>query len=453
MKSRYLIPILLFLLGVLHFSLALFQTDYANGWDSYYYLKQIRTLLDTGSLHSFEFSTFYLFLGTFAAIIPNDAMAYKLLTISIASTFVVSIFFLAKKLSNQNMALLIASILLFSPTLVYFASQFGKNLLGLIFFSGLVYHSFSTKKWLQQIIFLILCLATHKFVGALALLYLIFQCVAVPTFRSKPYVASGFLIAALGCTAISGMIAGSPFQAWPTSFHWHFVQELNLTEDPIWLMESLLSVIILVLALSQIRRNTQTQKLALMMLCVFLLFPFLRWESLGFAYRFFVTFMLIVPLLLSAFHFHQKLSWGLALIFVVLSFFSWRSYNPKLHDPPYAKYEVLSKRVDQITSQEQIELILAHKGLSDYLTYELGIDVMAWGNDTETTAWRLVYHADKGHLKHFMEAYHHEFQTISPTYLMIEEKYWQLYLQHLKADFPTEYERMTSWRNPVWTRK
>ncbi|MCR9253149.1 MAG: hypothetical protein NXI20_22240, partial [bacterium] len=69
--------ILLSIIGVYTHWLSYTQTEYANGWDAYFYLVQINSLIETGSMHSQEWSLIYPFILVINLIVTDAIIAMK----------------------------------------------------------------------------------------------------------------------------------------------------------------------------------------------------------------------------------------------------------------------------------------------------------------------------------------------------------------------------------------
>lgn len=120
--------------------IAVARTEYATGWDGYYYLVQAKSLVEKGEMHSPEYSLVYVPLLAFHAITGNYEAAYRMSSVLIKLIFVISVFVLSLSLLRNSgekepavrcfTALLAASISAASPSLNYFFTQFPKNLLG-----------------------------------------------------------------------------------------------------------------------------------------------------------------------------------------------------------------------------------------------------------------------------------------------------------------------------------
>ena len=122
-------------LCVLSFSLRLYslnQTAYANGWDSYFYLVQLKSVVEEGKMHSEEWTLLYPLLVVFHYISPDDVTAVKLFSACLAGCFTLLMLLNARALKLDAVpVLLVGALTLWSPELTYFTAQWPKNLLGL----------------------------------------------------------------------------------------------------------------------------------------------------------------------------------------------------------------------------------------------------------------------------------------------------------------------------------
>ena len=137
---------------------AINRTEYANGWDGYYYLIQVQSFNNTGAMHSPEYSPVYLPVMALYAITGNYITSYKLSAVLIKALFVFSVFTLGFSLLRSKpdidrrtafyTALFAGALSAMSPSLNYFFTQFPKNLLGfalLFFFMASVYRT--SRSW------------------------------------------------------------------------------------------------------------------------------------------------------------------------------------------------------------------------------------------------------------------------------------------------------------------
>ncbi len=184
---------------------AVFQTEYANGWDGYYYLVQVQSLNNTGVMHSPEYSLVYVPLLALHAITGDYVTSYKISAVLIKLLFVLSVFSLSLSVLKSSgrssrretlyTALLTAAISAMSPSMNYFFTQFPKNLLGFTLFFFFMACVFGTaRRWEGRktvssrrglytcipgaVILFLAAFFTHRFSAILSLLFLLI-CFAV----------------------------------------------------------------------------------------------------------------------------------------------------------------------------------------------------------------------------------------------------------------------------------
>ena len=172
-----------------------YGTEYANGWDGYYYLVQIRSFTETGVMHSPEYSLVYVPMLIVHYITGDSMAASKISAVIIKLMFVLSVFFLSltilrsahqeKREGAFFTALLIAAVSSASPSLNYFFLQFPKNLMGFSFFFFFAACVLGVKGRLQQggrgvhygiagsLLLFLAAFFTHRFTAVLSLLFLV----------------------------------------------------------------------------------------------------------------------------------------------------------------------------------------------------------------------------------------------------------------------------------------
>jgi len=204
------------------------------------------------------------------------------------------------------------------------------------------------------------------------------------------------------------------------------------------------------------------------------LFPFSYFDLSGMAYRFFLgylvfsPFFLLIPLLgfypiryfmkKNTFYQNDKknfipvLSSFFTFLFLILSFFSWKSYNPKLFDPPYSFYEKLGIEAISEIHDRNYQLIIAHKALAEIITFKTGKDCLPWKNDSRYPSdkvWRLAAGISLKDLIKYFEPNELENKIfrLKSDYILIREDMWELFVK--RCD-PARYGPIIfSWRNPM----
>jgi hypothetical protein len=176
--------------------LAVYQTEYACGWDGYYYLVQVQSLNNTGVMHSPEYSLVYAPLIALHSITGNYEASYKISAVLFKLLFVLSEFSLASSLLRYSgsggreaflTALIAAAVSAMSPSMNYFFTQFPKNLLGfalLFFFMACVFGT--SRRWRERktvssvslgiagaVLLFLAAFFTHRFSAVLLLCFLV----------------------------------------------------------------------------------------------------------------------------------------------------------------------------------------------------------------------------------------------------------------------------------------
>ncbi|HRI60333.1 MAG TPA: hypothetical protein PK228_11435, partial [Saprospiraceae bacterium] len=121
---------------------ALSQTPFANGWDSYFYLVQLKSMEETGRMHSPEASLIYPYLQLFYRLTGDYVLGLKVGTAVLAGTFTAIVYWLALNRVHKPAfpwgPVALASWSVYSPQLTYFAAQYPKNLLGLVLLVAMI---------------------------------------------------------------------------------------------------------------------------------------------------------------------------------------------------------------------------------------------------------------------------------------------------------------------------
>jgi hypothetical protein len=458
--------ILVFLISmVIHF-IAYSQTPYANGWDNYFYLIQIKSYVEKGVMHSSRISLFYPFLLSIYYFIHDYVLSIKIAACLLVSFFTVMMFLLAYQLSSGQLlpALLMGSYCLFSPQLTYYGAQFTHNLMGACLFLILLYWIFSRKRWLAALSLLATLLA-HKLTAGISLLFvwleIIYLRISKTNIKKNPriFISTFLIIICCGFLFDSILLRDqhllSPIPSLPIlSFFQTHGEILNA-----WWVGDLIISTLLFIACSfylVINKSARNIHLVAYIICLCLLcFPFFRWSINGFAYRFFMLFAILAPLLVVPFVKFLNRSIVISLIFFLTasSFWSYTSYTPSIQDPSYDLYHRVSVAIEKNKSSIPCELIIGHKCLAEYVCFETGLDVMPWIPDykiNQENLWRITYGINEKTARFYAgeENAAYIFNLI-PHYLLIREDIWQMILTNMREDDHALYEElMNDWRNP-----
>lgn len=191
--------------------------------------------------------------------------------------------------------------------------------------------------------------------------------------------------------------------------------------------------------------------IVLFLFLLFLTFPFYTFDLLGPAYRFFLAAMILssifIPVLLN----NTKRSYFITIVFLAVSAFSYKSYAPEALDPPYMKYErVVENSMKHINNN--VELVIAHKALAEFFTFNTGIDALPWKAEAEvdkSKIRRLAYGVTEKDLKFYLKGVDSLFYKISSEYIFVDETIWQKFVEEVEAS-DDEYLKsiVKSWENP-----
>jgi hypothetical protein len=187
-----------------------------------------------------------------------------------------------------------------------------------------------------------------------------------------------------------------------------------------------------------------------------LIFPFLEWSFTGIAYRAFLVWVLLCPLLLipSDLKFEKAGAWCL----LAAAFFSWKSYVPSLHDPDYARFERITNDIVRYFEQQPAsesralpELLICHNALAEFYTFTTGADALPWQPEYEIKPgqlWRLSANVLPQTLRYYT-GNALEIKVINQQYSLLPESLWQQVLQKAAIEQDTILlNNAHSWYNP-----
>ncbi len=472
---------------------ALSQTQYANGWDGYFYLVQMKSWVETGRMHSPEASLIYPLLRFFYWLTNDYVLMYQCCAAALAGAFAAVVVWTTRA---QPQAWLLGGWVLFSPHLTYFAGQYPKNLLGLVLllaFIGSLPQMATNQKPVRFILPAILLIVNyfgHRMTFGLAVVYLVaWWLFSTKTdfwrrvFSRKNIVIGGLAIALFavagglfpGLLHVSdlGRLAGGG-QWWPQFAPWSFISQFGRERlSWWWLMEIVVVTGLFLLALAEVllqpRLATQTaQYYALLSLCALLLFPFLEWSFTAAAYRFFLVFGLLVPVLVGLRRPGEELplrrsgarrygAYVAGALLIVAALFSWKSYAPAKQDPNYALFARVTGRAAERLGLPACgntpELVIAHNGLAEFFTFTTGVDAMPWLPEyaiDSARLWRIAAGMHLPTVRYFAGADQAtRVQPLSSNYCLLPESVWQHALFQARIEDDSMYvAAATSWLNP-----
>jgi hypothetical protein len=478
----WLLPCVLVTASAVLRYIALTQTPYANGWDSYFYLVQLKSLETSGVMHSPEASLIYPWFRLWYWCTGDYILALQLGTALLAGAFTAVVYRIAVSRQQDGRfpltALLLASWTVFSPHLTYFAAQYPKNLLGLVLLTAFVAclerpGTASRRRAGYCIVLLIANYFGHRMTFVLALVYgllwvwnqqkqLGFQrfftvkTLVVSAFAGVLFAGGGSLFPGLFHRIDFGRLAG--VLHWPPQWApWSFVQQFGLERISGWWLGEVLVTTVCWLAATGCGLKKQFQgpmAASVTVLCGLLLFPFWEWSFTGIAWRAFLVFVLFTPLLVIDYQSDKWHRSGLVFVVVLLccSLFSWKSYHPKQHAPDYARFESVTARALPTLQKKKTELVIAHNALAEFFTFTSGIDAMPWLPEyplDSSQLWRIATGTRLQTLRYHAGAEASAVEALGYQYFLLPEYVWQAAIKRAKAEGDELFlAEIADWRNP-----
>lgn len=472
--------------------LALAQTPFANGWDSYFYLVQLKSWIETGHMHSPEASLVYPLMRGFVWLFGDYVSGYKWCAASLAGWAVGLAAWgnikqaptgaagqSAPRFWSASPALLPALILLFSPQLTFFTAQYPKNLLGFAFFLCLVY-SMPEKPgegWravITPLIWLIINYFGHRLTFVLSALYLLFWAMWAYGVKIRGVLSGRQAGIALLVLAILSVLASWLF---PGLFHpadlerlsgvlgkgfqfapWSFVQDFGPSRMKGWWLAEI-AVAVLLLLLTAVRLAVKPWRMAvtlrtkaLFTLGILLLFPGLEWSMTGVVCRFFMVYVLLAPLMaFDGRRMGMLWSYTTGILLFAGALLSWRSYVPSLHDPDYRLFAQVTAAAstDETYSSARPLLVIAPNALAEYFTFTTGVDALPWLPEYPVDTarlWRIAGQMRQKTVEYYANG---SVCHLPGGYLWVREDRWQAALERARMEGDSVYvEQATGWPNP-----
>lgn len=461
------ILVLLFSAGFLRAYFSLSQTPFANGWDAYYYLVQIKAIIDQGRMHSPDYSLVYPLLLFAKLFIRDYVLAYKCTAAIISAMYVIALFFAGYNLSGSKKllsGLIVASMGLLSPTAIFIDSQFLKNFLGivfLIFFIG----ALPRGKWYVILLLFGATLLTHRLTGVLALIFLLLH---FANRRYWKYLLACVVVAAGLSFFVPGILNvfdvgrfSNEFQKFPQFAPLSFFEFYSYEKTGwIWIIEFFLAGLIWLLWIFKecfaFRIGTNKRiKIAFWILTILLLFPFFIFNAEGPALRFFLTFMVLSPLVFSfiAEKANKIVLVVLIILFAAGSFISRKAYDPAAFDPPYKNYEGITKRAIKLIDRNKIKLVIVHKALAEYFTFTASLDAMPWQpeeNLDKSTVMRISCGIEKWEFMDILDSTDMQpVKKVGINYFLLPETVWEKFSDKaIVSGDSLKINKIHSWENP-----
>ncbi|MEQ9307173.1 MAG: EpsG family protein [Marinoscillum sp.] len=450
--------------GITFKFLALNQTDYANGWDGYYYVMQAHSWLEFGHLQSLDYSPVYPFYTAICYLIGNYELGYKVGSSIIAGLLMISVGVLVYGIKKDFVSvLIILNLLCFSPLFTYFVAQFPKNTMGMCFLFGFM-HMLNKGNKIGVLVFFLLTIMTHRMTAGLSLIIVVIY--------GYQYLSKKWLFGALGITIVVSFLPGifhwsdlkrleGMFSLWPQFAPWSFYQVFTSVWSFWWSVELLMLMLsILLLIYLYIYNKEWKNKNLLIKYCfpiiiIISFFPFMIFEGGSLGYRFF----LIAPLVTFTYFillFPARLKKSLLRYTVVLvfaGFYSYRSYQPRFHDPPNKLYELISLRLINLVDIKKFPLVIAHKSLAEMIIYKTDFDALNWAPAAYQieNALRISKGVAYWHLSKYLSPQElKEVEKLTTNYYCLPETLWVEFISRIEHDKNWELlERIYRYENPV----
>ena len=190
-----------------------------------------------------------------------------------------------------------------------------------------------------------------------------------------------------------------------------------------------------------------------------LLLPFLEWSLTGMSFRFFLLFVLLVPLCISLLLENLKTPvFRSTILFICVllmlgSIYSWKSYQPSLHDADYKKYQRITDNSLKYLDNSNAELVIAHNALAEYFTFTSGIDAMPWEPEYEIAQeklWRIATDIREVEMQYYLKVEEMDkIHKLGIRYFLLPDHLWQKILAQAESNKDTFLlKKLNTWRNP-----
>ena len=338
--------ILLFLASIAFFYAlhTLQETPFANGWDAYFYLDQIKHWYANGELHTQRYSLYYPYLIIIQFFTDDYVQTYKIGIATCTATLTFVVGKLPQKLTNNKLlGIALAIYISTSLHITYFAANYAKNYLGIIFFFVLVYVLVSKKSILLQILLLVASLFIHKLTAVISLLALAVNYIHYIKFKTHQLIIlfSGGILSIIGVIFFFIHKERQPdfITTKPTWHLYEFYKEMTNLHDVQHIELAVLfvlSVLIIVYGIFQKAKNNSIFYLSIILL-LGINFPCMKWDIMGYSFRLFILLPFFFILLISSIPLPKGSNYMAIVAAGVLVFYN--GYNPKKQDPPYLTYK------------------------------------------------------------------------------------------------------------------
>lgn len=464
-QSIFLASIVFFFIAsyVLRFT-ALQQTHYANGWDGYYYVMQAHSWLTYGYLQSPDYSIIYPYFILISYLIGDYEIAYKVGSALISGGLLISslslIYFISRKIYP---AILVASFLLFSPTVTFLISQFPKNALGIIVLN-LIIASIYKKTNLITLFLFVISLFTHRMIAGISIIIIL---LSLFNTTNKKWILVGIVFVFI-MSLLPGILHISDFTRFNGQFNWipqlapySFYKLFGNGISFWWKLELvLLSLMIILLVYTYFKSKDYASSSSLFskimpLILLLVIFPSFTMTFGSMGYRFFMLVPFIVSVyFVSKAQLNKIFTMSISLLLVVSSTFSYTSYNPNMHDPPNKLYDVVINRLMKNYNTKDYSLVIVHKSLAELIIYRTDFDALNWSPtktvNTDSTI-RIIHNLEYYHFtKYLSKKELGLFKKLTLHYYATPESSWKKFLKMIDEKEDEELlDLIKSGNNPL----
>lgn len=432
----------------------LFTVPYANGWDGAFYQMQLQHWLETGHLHTQNFSLIYILLKPLT-LLSNPLTAYKSIAVLTSAFFSALVFSFAKKHTNVKIAYLVALYSIASPFVLFFSHQFTKNMLGI---DAVLLFLISDNKKTQLIIAFVLAAISHR----IALAIIIFHIILNLLFKLKLKRTMLVILAAVALIPLIGFIPGFPnvfdylrvVADFDMSLYFAPIKFLKVwdidTQLWYWYVETGIFIGTIAAGTILLWKN-KTIRPAIIII-ISLLIPFFEFNSGSMGYRLFLNAVLlsfiIMPFLLAKIKCHSL------IIAITILIFSFNEYRHDKFDPPIHLYEAIANKAITHINKKSTDktLIIAHKGLKEQIIMQSHHDALNWQPDStasETATYRITHGVTDAEIITLQGKHQSEWIKLYNHYHLTTEENWQNLLIALQEEGMNErIKNIKTWQNP-----